>query len=424
MKVFWAWQSDHPREISRDVIRTALEAAIEQLKQERDVVEAPEESRSDLHLDHDTKGLRGSPDVARSILEKIQASTVFVGDLTPVGKTPDIEGNEGIKPGRPLINSNVAIEYGFALRKLTDSAVIGVLNEAFGDPKDLPFDIIHKRWPIRYRLVEGATKKEIDVARNTLKGHFVTALKAFIDNPEPEVISAPEVPCGLGRAFWFADKEILGFSNRLSSEVDMPFRDVLYMRLIPTIPPKRPVAEAAMLKNAHRYGAMGNSEGAIPIPNHHGAMCFTVTGAANDIDALTQYFPSGEVWAINADVMRQGKNGSPPLYLVLPAEDAFWHTLEKGLDYMRNVAGVSLPIKVIAGVTGLKGRTLGVSGAVIGTYGKMMFDHVEHTMVLRDDSHDAQDEYLFQLFEKIFDQSGHERPRQLNAYLNKGTGRW
>ena len=153
-------------------------------------------------------------------------------------------------------------------------------------------------------------------------------------------------------------------------------------------------------------------------------MCFTVTGAANDIDALTQYFPSGEVWAINADVMRQGKNGSPPLYLVLPAEDAFWHTLEKGLDYMHNVAGVSFPIKVIAGVTGLKGRTLGVSGAVIGTYGKMMSDHVEHTMVLRDDSHDAQDEYLFQLFEKIFDQSGHERPRQLNAYLKQGTGRW
>ncbi len=77
MKVFWAWQSDHPREISRDVIRTALEGAIEHLKQERDVVEAPEESRSDLHLDHDTKGITGSPDVARSILEKIQACTVF-----------------------------------------------------------------------------------------------------------------------------------------------------------------------------------------------------------------------------------------------------------------------------------------------------------------------------------------------------------
>jgi hypothetical protein len=130
MKVFSAWQSDHPRAISRDVIRTALEAAIDHLKQESDVFEAPEVSRGDLHLDHDTKGLTGSPDVARSILEKIQSCKVFVGDVTPVGKTPDIPGNEGVKPGRPIINSNVAIEYGFALRKLTDSAVIGVLNDA------------------------------------------------------------------------------------------------------------------------------------------------------------------------------------------------------------------------------------------------------------------------------------------------------
>jgi hypothetical protein len=103
MKVFWAWQSDHPRKISRDVIRTALEAAIDELKEIRDVIEAPEESREDLHLDHDTKDLTGSPDVARSILEKIQGCKVFVGDVTPVGKTADKQANEGILPGRPLI---------------------------------------------------------------------------------------------------------------------------------------------------------------------------------------------------------------------------------------------------------------------------------------------------------------------------------
>lgn len=99
--------------------------------------------------------------MARSILDKILACTVFVGDVTPVGKSPDKPGNEAIKLGRPLINSNGAIEYGFALRKLRDSAVIGVLNENFGSPEDLPFDIIHKRWPVKYRIVEGAKKAGI-----------------------------------------------------------------------------------------------------------------------------------------------------------------------------------------------------------------------------------------------------------------------
>ena len=163
---------------------------------------------------------------------------------------------------------------------------------------------------------------------------------------------------------------------------------------------------------------MGSQGHKIPIVNSYGAMCFAPAGHTRNIDALTQYFPTGEVWAINADIMRQGGSG-PQLYLAISAEDAFIDTLEKGLEYMRKVAGIALPIKVIAGVTGMKGRTVGISGAVIGTYGKMMSDHVEHTMILKDDSHDAQDEYLFQLFEKIFNQSGHERPRNLNRRLVK-----
>ncbi|MCC8954398.1 hypothetical protein H8B02_13345 [Bradyrhizobium sp. Pear77] len=411
MKIFWAWQSDHPRKISRDVIRTALEEAVEHLKQQNGLVEAPEESRGELHLDHDTKGLTGSPDVARSILEKIKASKVFVGDITPVGTT---------QVGRALINSNVAIEYGFALRKLTDSAVIGVLNEAYGSPDDLPFDIIHKRWPVRYRLADGASKAEIDAARKHLKDQFVTALKGFIDQPESEEVSAaPEVPQGLGVPFYFQNAEKLGHCNRLEGEVEMPFRDVLYMRLIPTIEPKRPVPEALMLKHAHRFGAMGSPGPNIPITNQYGAMCFAPAGDTRNVDALTQYFHSGEVWSINADLMRQGINGQSRVYLVQPVEDAFIATLENGLEYMREFAGIQLPIKVVAGVAGMKGRTLGVSGAVIGAYGKMTKDHVEHTMILKDDSHDAQDIYLLQLFNKIFDQSGYARPHNLNPFLDK-----
>ena len=56
------------------------------------------------------------PDVAATILEKIDAATVFVGDVTPVGATPPVKGNEGAKSGRPLMNPNVAIETMFCSR--------------------------------------------------------------------------------------------------------------------------------------------------------------------------------------------------------------------------------------------------------------------------------------------------------------------
>lgn len=268
----------------------------------------------------------------------------------------------------------MAIEYGFALRKLTDSAVIGVMNEAYGDPKDLPFDIIHKRWPVRYRLVEGATKAEIDAVRKQLKSQFVTALKGFIDKPDVDEPTFDEMQAQDGKTLYFKRGEALGYCNQIGDDMYMPFLDVLFMRLIPTKPLARPVSEKAMLSTAYKYGAMGSQPGTIPITNQYGAMCFSPAGATNKVDALTQYFPNGEVWAINADIMRQGNRANEKCYLVTSAEQAFMHTLNGGLHYLKNVAGANMPIKVVAGVIGMKGRVLAIASAVIGAYGKMMAD--------------------------------------------------
>jgi hypothetical protein len=97
------------------------------------------------------------------------ACTVFVGDVTPVGKSPDKPGNEAIKLSQPLINSNG--EYGFALKKLGDSAVIGVLNENFGSPEDVPFDIIHKRW--RSGIASSKEQRRQGYARSIIARLFV-----------------------------------------------------------------------------------------------------------------------------------------------------------------------------------------------------------------------------------------------------------
>jgi hypothetical protein len=140
------------------VIREALEEAIAILSVVPDIKEPPEAARrTNLELDHDTKGLTGMPDVAASILEKIAQASVFIGDVTPVGSTPkEVDGKS-----KPMMNPNVAIEMGFALGKLTSARVLAVLNSAFGDPDGLPFDIKHKRWPITYSLGPDVTKKEI-----------------------------------------------------------------------------------------------------------------------------------------------------------------------------------------------------------------------------------------------------------------------
>jgi hypothetical protein len=80
-----------------------------------------------------------------------------------------------------------------------------------------------------------------------------------------------------------------------------------------------------------------------------------------------------------------------------------------------------LPVKVTAGVLGMHRRQLVIQGEVIGRRGRMMTNEVHHTMLLQDGSHEAQDKYLLQLFEKIFDQSGNRRPRGLNGFPKPGT---
>jgi hypothetical protein len=50
-------------------------------------VDGLEKSERDLHLDHDRKGVPGSPDLARLILDKIKRSAIFVADVTNIGSS-------------------------------------------------------------------------------------------------------------------------------------------------------------------------------------------------------------------------------------------------------------------------------------------------------------------------------------------------
>jgi hypothetical protein len=149
MKIFWSWQSDTPGKTGRFVVRDALQDAIDKLKQASEVEDAVRET---LHLDQDIQGVTGSPDLARTIFEKIEQSQAVIADVTPVGATD---------AGKKLINSNVAIELGYALHALTDHNVLLVFNKHYGKHEDLPFDLRHKGGAIVFGLAPDAGREEI-----------------------------------------------------------------------------------------------------------------------------------------------------------------------------------------------------------------------------------------------------------------------
>lgn len=171
MKIFWSWQSDTPGEIGHYLVRDALKDAIAKLKLVEDIEDAV---RDALHLDHDIKDVTGSPDLARTILEKIEKSEVVVADVTIVGSTEE---------GDRLINSNVAIELGYALHACTDERVVFVFNKHYGQYEELPFDLRHKGGAVVFDLAPGTDRKGIASARNTLATELARKLKPFLQEP-------------------------------------------------------------------------------------------------------------------------------------------------------------------------------------------------------------------------------------------------
>ncbi len=177
MKIFYSWQSDIVGQLNRNFIKDCLERAIKQLNQEHEIQDA-------LRLDHDTKGVEGSPDIASTILGKIEDADVFIGDITVVAKT---------KEDKSCPNPNVLIELGYALKCLGDGRVINVMNSAFGAPdNNLPFDLAHKRWPITYSLDKESLADKSEV-RKELVAAFKAALYPYVGRPKTSkaVFSSP-----------------------------------------------------------------------------------------------------------------------------------------------------------------------------------------------------------------------------------------
>jgi len=151
----------------------------------------------------DTQGLPGSPAIADAILTKIRSADVFIGDLT------FIDGDLGTEPAsdtRRTPNPNVMLEYGYALHALGDAKIIGVFNEACGSPQQLPFDLAHRRWPIRFNLPNGESanrQNEKQLLTRALKDAVRSIISQFEELEAPAAAPTPFVAAepgdGVGR---------------------------------------------------------------------------------------------------------------------------------------------------------------------------------------------------------------------------------
>ncbi|MGA8498166.1 MAG: hypothetical protein WB764_21960 [Xanthobacteraceae bacterium] len=415
MKVFWAWQADTPGKISRHFVRQALEDAIDRLRQPKDIEEPPEEARrANLHIDHDTKGLRGSPEIAHEIFKKIAASEVLVADVTPVGSSAATSASQ-----KSLMNPNVAIELGYAFGKIGTDRFLPVLNLAFGDVADLPFDIAHRRRPIVYNLLPTASPHEIEEEKRKLTTQFITALEPYIIGQETNeaVTSFAAAPAKIGKAIYFADGEILRNVQHLNRKFVMPFREVFYLRVQPRTSIDGHLDVRKLRNNALQYGNFdfpGGGGDFFVGDNQYGVIAGTVAGNTNDLDNVVQYFRTGEIWAINAGVLREGERDNHRYVFTQPLEDILVFGLRSALLFEKQVSHIEPPFYVEVGIVGVAGREIAHSGfALTGREPVLASNEITHHAVLNRADDQTVAAFLMEFFEKLNRDSGVSRPKGL-----------
>lgn len=131
--IFWSWQTDSSPKTNRNFIQRCIEKAVKKVGAD---------SAGIIEIDRDTQGLGGTPDIASSILAKIEKADIFIWDATLCYRKP-----------RPAPNPNVLFELGYAFSVLGEGRIIGVMNLETGlNGASLPFDLRNRRWPITYTL--------------------------------------------------------------------------------------------------------------------------------------------------------------------------------------------------------------------------------------------------------------------------------
>ncbi len=185
--IFYSWQSDTRAAANRTLIERSLEDAAKDIREDGSIALEPV-------VDRDTLAVPGAPDIDKTILEKIDASEVFVADVTIVNTDSGAE---------PTPNPNVLIELGYALKALGTQRVVLVQNTAFGSPERLPFDLRQKR-VLCYESPEQAEERA--TIRRQLQAHLRKAISTVLAELQQKSKNSWPVELGIN----YEEKRITG----------------------------------------------------------------------------------------------------------------------------------------------------------------------------------------------------------------------
>lgn len=147
-----------------------------------------------------TRDAQGSPDIASTILGKIDTSELFLADVSIVNPGAD---------SRECPNPNVMYELGYAVKVVGDSNIILIANLDTTEPANLPFDIRNRRMIL--------TKFNSDNKKSIIEDLRTALNNAALSQANPEV---PEVKIVSSHVQWASNWSRYGTGFMFEIEVD------------------------------------------------------------------------------------------------------------------------------------------------------------------------------------------------------------
>lgn len=431
MKVFWSWQSDTPGKTGRHFVRAALDEAVQKLKTSSDIDEPNRaEAIAAIHVDQDRQGVAGSPDLARTILEKIDASRVVIADVTPVGLVEEKRNADGelITHAKKIMNPNVAIELGYALSAITDEYLIMVCNKHYGDRDNLPFDLRHKAGPIFYTLAPNADNQTMQKQKKELVNAFVIALRPYLEAtaPSPQEDFRPNQTTFNSAAYFQPNQTLAKVGDPNIDEVEFGYdqRSLAFLRLHPVSRLQSPLSLADIRLAATKAPFLSQQFLAgIVATNEYGAIRFEPRSnpapeERGHIWVSTQIFRNGEIWAISANMIVTKRGANPPfvpipMMQLAPAERTFRRCLPAMLGFMDEHLRLGPPWKLKVGLTGLRGVNYAIENDF---HGPVQDSEVLYETILNSSEPETLNPALIAFFELIHDAAGYRRPTNFDGF--------
>ena len=328
-------------------------------------------SPRDLQLEKDTLNVPGSPPITETILRKIDACAVFVADLTIVGQS--LAGLSDNGPGKLFPNSNVVMEYGYALKSRGHSRLVAVTNEAFGgevQESSLPFNLRHRRWPIRYRFGPDTSPGDKKVVRTQLVKDLAYFIGLILREPRTADVAVPFIGSNfLPEAFVQMAKshELLidGPFGEGIPPYEIPGRGIITLRLQPTV--QTPEFESEIdAKDAAWQGhllpmAGYMTTGRSPARNAAGGIVYSAP-TEGKLYHLSQLFLTKEIYGL--DAQSSGANiwrnvqEEHPFFNVDAVEESFAITTRDYIRFAKDKLALPPPWRVQAAVFGVKNLRL------------------------------------------------------------------